>query len=126
MLFSPLPIPHWIGTFAYFVRRWGLAKNCSLFDMKLLKVRAKGMEAIKLRIQEVGLKKNLIHLLKREFVSKIFWRPRKNSFKGNIALKVFGQHWVLLSLEEVASLMEEVKLEAINNHLENHATHNFP
>ena len=60
--FSPLPIPHWIGTFVYFVRRWGLAKNCSLFstllfDVKLLKVRAKGMEAIKLRIQEVCLKR---------------------------------------------------------------------
>ena len=68
--------------------------------------------------------------LKREFVSKIFWWPRKSSFIGNIALKVFGQHWVLLSLEEVASLMEEVKLKA-NNHLENHVTqthnvHRFP
>ena len=65
--------------------------------------------------------KGLIYFLKRKFVSKIFWRPRKSSFKVNIALKVFGQHWVLLSLEEVASLMEEVKLEA-NNHLENYAT----
>ena len=74
--------------------------------------------------------KGLIYLLKREFVSKMFWRPRKSSFKGNIALKVFGQHWVLLSLEEVASLMEEVNLKA-NNHLENHVTqtpdvHRFP
>ena len=86
------------------------------FDIKLLKVRAKGMEAIKLRIQEVRLKRP-------DIISKIFWRPRKGSFKGNIALKVFGLHWVLLSLEEVASLMEEVKLEA-NNHLENYATHN--
>ena len=63
------------------------------------------MEAIKLRIQEVRLKRP-------DIISKIFWRPRKGSFKGNIALKVFGSHWVLLSLEEVASLMEEVKLEA--------------
>ena len=60
--FSPLCIPSLIGTFIYFVRRWGLAKNCSLFspllfDVKLLKVRAKGMEAIKLRIQEVCLKR---------------------------------------------------------------------
>ena len=117
--FSPLPIPHRIGTFTYFVRRWGLEKNLLSplkFDMKLLKVRAKGMEAIKLRIQEVRLKRP-------DIISKIFWRSRKGNFKGNIALKVFGSHWVLLSLEEVASLMEEVKLEA-NNHLENHVTHN--
>ena len=100
-----------------------MANNCSLFDMKLLKVRVKGMEAIKLRIQEVRLKRPDISF-EREFVSKIFWQPRKSCFKGNIALKVFGSHWVLLSLEEVASLMEEVKLEAMNNHLENHATHN--
>ena len=60
LFFSPLPIPHWIGTFTYFVRRWGLEKNLLSplkFDMKLLKVRAKGMEAIKLRIQEVRLKR---------------------------------------------------------------------
>ena len=60
--FFPLCTPSLSGTFIYFVRRWGLAKNCSLFSpvlfyMKLLKVRAKGMEAIKLRIQEVCLKR---------------------------------------------------------------------
>ena len=61
-VFFPLCTPSLSGTFIYFVRRWGLAKNCSLFSpvlfyMKLLKVRAKGMEAIKLRIQEVCLKR---------------------------------------------------------------------
>ena len=72
VLFSPLPIPHWIGTFTHFVRRWGLAKNCSLFDMKLLKVRAKGMEAIKLRIQEVRLKRPDISFEERICFQDIF------------------------------------------------------
>ena len=58
------------------------------------------MDAIKLRIQEVYT--TLVISAGAELI---------------IVAKVFGPNWVLLSLDEVAGLMEELKLKATEGQL---------